>query len=115
MFHMPMSSPMMTTMLGFGCAEAGAAVSATAVNSATRMSQALRVYPIPCLLAVRRLVAIARRLAQEEPEIVRDADKLGPLGPEFPQHAHPLPIGELQVRQIQDQLCLELRAHAHEF
>ena len=43
MFQMPMSSPMMTTMFGFGCAAAGTAVSATAANSATRASNPLRV------------------------------------------------------------------------
>src|SRR2546428_13004984 len=43
MFQMPMSSPMITTMFGFGCAEADAAVSAVTVNSATRISKRLRV------------------------------------------------------------------------
>src|ERR1043166_897198 len=44
MFQMPMSSPMITTMFGFGCAAAGEAVSATAVNSATRTSSPFRLF-----------------------------------------------------------------------
>src|SRR5436190_23235711 len=41
MFHMPMSSPMMTTMFGFGCAAAGEAMSTAVANSATRTSNPL--------------------------------------------------------------------------
>src|SRR5437870_13477064 len=41
MFHMPMSSPMMTTMFGFGCAAAGEAMSTAVANSATRTSNLL--------------------------------------------------------------------------
>src|SRR5438034_7145763 len=48
MFQMPMSSPMITTMFGFGCAEADAVVSAATVNSASRISSPLRVFFIAC-------------------------------------------------------------------
>ena len=34
MFHMPMSSPMMTTMLGFVCASADAAVNSKVASAA---------------------------------------------------------------------------------
>src|SRR5882724_2679877 len=42
MLNQPMSSPMIMMMLGFGCAAAGAAISATTANSATRTSNPLR-------------------------------------------------------------------------
>src|SRR4029453_977921 len=43
MFQMPMSSPMMTTMFGFGCwAAAGAAMSTAAANRVTSRSNRLR-------------------------------------------------------------------------
>ena len=38
MFHMPMSSPMMTTMLGFCCAAAGTLMAPMAMNEASRAS-----------------------------------------------------------------------------
>ena len=38
MFHMPMSSPMMTTMLGFCCAAAGTLIAPMATNKASSVS-----------------------------------------------------------------------------
>src|SRR6266446_8149307 len=63
MFHMPMSSPMITTMFGFGCAAAGAAISTAAANSAMRTSNPLRESIVAFLLI--RLYSLGNRRVGE--------------------------------------------------
>ena len=47
MFQMPMSSPMMTTMLGFCCAAAGAPPNPTAVNVSSVSTTNQNLAPVP--------------------------------------------------------------------
>ena len=56
MFHMPMSSPMMTTMLGFCCADAGAVATNTARNDPIKASQSL----LPTVIALLRMLLSER-------------------------------------------------------
>ena len=53
MFQMPMSSPMMTTMLGFACAAAGPALQASATRMATKIPMALRMISSTLWMVVR--------------------------------------------------------------
>src|SRR6266699_452864 len=104
----PMSSPMMKRMLGFCWAEAGLPARATTVNSASRASKTLRVYLITSLLLRKIVSCILLPPVEQEAQIRRDACQFGPLGLQLPQRVHPLPIGELEVGQIQDHWSRDL-------
>src|SRR6266481_9674558 len=102
MFHMPMSSPMMTTMLGFCWADAGASANATAVRTANRMSKPFLVHPMGCLLVRPSVSCIERRIVEQEPHIRRGAGEPGSLRLQLPQEILPRPIGEMQPSQIEN-------------
>src|SRR6266851_5241039 len=108
MFHMPMSSPMMTTMLGFCWADAGASANATAVRTANRMSKTFLVDPIECLPVRPSVSCIEWHIVEQEPHVRRGAGEPGSLRLQLPQDVHPRPIGELQPGQIENHFSPDL-------
>src|SRR4029450_11123499 len=93
MFQMPMSSPMMTTMFGFGCwAAAGAAISAAAANRVTSRSNRLRFWlglgHFPRLLGLRAHGLVRTDTPERPPDGASRAEG-GLVGPSSHRRGRP--------------------------